>query len=162
MTGEDLVEKIIFPLFSTFTGAFLAFRYQYKIEKRRDKRQVLQHLVAYRNVGADELDWIKMMNIVNVVFHDDEIVRQEYAKYLDLIEPDKIKSGEYIDVYYDMLYEMAKASGYSQLIRSDLTQYYAPIGLRQHYPLRGRMARRRIPKFSYLSSPLLRKRRIKG
>ena len=65
--NSDLLLKIIIPLCSAgigaIIGATLAYRNQYRIELKRDKRAVIQNLMMYRNVGAHELDWIKALNV---------------------------------------------------------------------------------------------------
>jgi hypothetical protein len=134
MSGEAILEKIVIPMVATFAGAFLAFRYQHTIEKRRDKRTIVQSLMIFRNVGADELEWIKAMNAVEIVFHDNERVRQLWAKYLEYTsDMEKFKQSRHIDVYYEMLYEMCRDCGYNQITESDLRQFYSPNALSKHY-----------------------------
>jgi hypothetical protein len=136
MDSIDILEKVCIPLVATFSGAFLAFRYQHSIEIRRDKRAVVQNLMMYNNVGADELDWIKALNVIEIVFHNHERVRQLYHRFLNLTTPPNDQTFEYIDVYYEMLYLMARNSGYTQLTLSDIKNCYAPRALQAHYPTR--------------------------
>ncbi|MEP7377028.1 MAG: DUF6680 family protein [Chitinophagaceae bacterium] len=130
-----MIERVFIPLFATFIGAFMAFRYQYAIEKRRDKRAVVQQLMMYRNVGADELDWIKHMNVIDIVFHDNEIVRQLFDHYMDWVSTDeKFHTHNHVRVYYEMLYLMCQDCGYSQITEYDLKRnVYSPNALRDHY-----------------------------
>lgn len=106
------------------------------IEKNREKRAIVQHLMMYRNVGADELDWIKMMNIVDVVFHDNERVRQLWQLHNECIVLPRFHTGEHIEVFYEMLYEMCQDCGYNQMMKADLKNVYSPIALSEHYPHR--------------------------
>lgn len=77
MTLTDVLsKKIIAPLLTACIGAILAFRYQHRIELKREKRYILQTLMMYRNVGANELDWIKALNAVDIVYHDNKKVRE--------------------------------------------------------------------------------------
>lgn len=56
MTFTDVLIKIIVPLLTACIAAILAFRYQRTMELKRDKRLVIQTLMIYRNVGANELE----------------------------------------------------------------------------------------------------------
>jgi hypothetical protein len=136
LSGIDILEKIFIPLVATFSGAWLAFRYQRSIEKNRDKRAVVQNLMMYRNVGADELDWIKSMNVIDVVFHNNEAVRQLYDQYLEWVRTtEKFKTGNHVRVYYEMLYKMAQDCGYTQITQYDIQKnVYSPNALQIHYP----------------------------
>lgn len=145
---EYFIEKILFPLFSTFIGAFLAFRYQYLIEKRKDKRLVVQTLMIYRNVAADELDWIKAMNAIDLVFHDNERVRQLFDKYIECVNDDaKFLAADHVKVYYQMVYLMAQDCGYTQIMEADVKKnVYSPRALNIHYP-------NRYPDFHFDNTP---------
>lgn len=136
MTFDVLLEKIVFPLAATFTGAFLAFRYQHSIERDKEKRAVVQVLMAYRNVAADELKWIEYMNIIDIVFHDNERVRQLYDKYLDCVgDTERFITKEHVDVYYEMVYCMCQDCGYKQIMQRDVKRnVYSPTALEKHYP----------------------------
>jgi hypothetical protein len=136
MSLEGIIEKILIPLGATFAGAFLAFRSQSTIEKNKEKRAILQNLVVYRNVGAEELDWIKSVNAIDLVFHNNERVRQLFSLFYEIV-CDEVRYGksEHVDVYYEMLYEMAKDCGYDQMTVSEIkSKVYSPQALSRHYP----------------------------
>ncbi len=129
------VAEILVPLCATFTGAFFAFRYQHSIENNREKRSVVQTLMMYRNVGADELDWIKALNAADLVFHDNEKVRRLLSLFFQYTaEPARMQAKEHVDVYYKMVYEMCQDCGYSQMMEADLRNFYSPKALSKHYP----------------------------
>jgi hypothetical protein len=137
MSGEEIFEKVAIPLFATFSGAFLAFRYQYSIEKNRDKRAIVQNLMMYRNVGADELEWIKAMNAAEIVFHNSERVRHLITDFFDCTDDEaRVGRDEHVPIYNEMVYEMAQDCGYTQITISDIKRVYSPIGLAAHYPNR--------------------------
>lgn len=136
MTVADLLQKVIIPLLAAFFGATLAFRYQYRIELKREKRIVLQNLMIYRNIGAHELDWINSMNAIEIVFHRDQKVRELYRKFLAQTLPDVFHQGLHVETYVDLVYEMARCSGYKHLTKHEIRDCYNPIALNQHYPAR--------------------------
>lgn len=134
MTLTDFFEKVLIPLVAAGIGAVLAFRYQNHLELKRDKRHIIQALMMYRNVGANELDFIKALNAVDIVFHDNKKVRTLLHTYFDqLVEP-YFHNYQWRDTFFEMLYEMAQSSGYSNLTKDDIRNYYSPRALDWHYP----------------------------
>lgn len=131
-----IFEKIAVPLIAAFTGAILAFRYQRTLELKRDKRIIIQTLMIYRNVGAEELDWIKALNAIDVVFSKDKKVRELFHKFISETKPPTYQSYAWIETFYEMLHEMAKCSDYETLSMQDIREYYSPEALKMHYPNR--------------------------
>ena len=79
MTGNEFIQYVLIPLSAAIVGAIigavLAFWYQRKMEIRRDKRGLMQVLMGYRTTGAIEIDWIRALNMVDAVFHDNKKVK---------------------------------------------------------------------------------------
>lgn len=136
MKLEDVIEKIAMPLIAAFIGAVLAFRYQSTIELKRDKRAVIQNLMIYRNVGAQELDWIKALNAIDVVFNKDRKVIELFHTFLAQTRRPLYDNGQWIETFYQLIYEMAKCSDYKNLTMHEIRDFYSPEALDQHYPNR--------------------------
>jgi len=136
MTFTDVLLKIIVPLLAACIGAILAFRYQHTLELKRDKRHIIQALMMYRNVGANELDFIKALNAVDIVFHNNKKVRELLHTYFDQTVEPYFQNYQWRDTFFEMLYEMAQSSGYSNLTKDDIRNYYSPKALEWHYPNR--------------------------
>ena len=114
MTNIDILEKIVTPLIAAFVGAVLAFR--------------------YRNVGANELDFIKMLNATDVVYHDNKEVRDLLHTYFAQTVRPIFESGQYVETFYRLVFAMAKDCGYNNLSMNDIRDFYAPEALLIHYP----------------------------
>ena len=112
MTNLDIFFRVITPFISACVGAILAFSYQHKTELKRDKRNIVQALMMYRNVTVEELDFIKALNAVDIVFHDNKNVTQLCHKYFDQLHPAIFHTYQWRDTFHDMLYEMAQSVGY--------------------------------------------------
>jgi hypothetical protein len=136
MTQSEFLEKILIPLLAAFLGAILAFRYQHKMELRREKRYILQTLMMYRNVGADELDWIKALNAIDLVYMNHPKVIELYHTFIAYTQPEMFATRQYMDVFYNLLYEMGQCSGHKKLTLAYIRDYYAPEALNLHYPNR--------------------------
>jgi hypothetical protein len=135
MTNIDIFFRVITPFISACLGAILAFTYQRKTELRKDKRSILQALMIYRNVGVQELEFIKALNAVDVVFHDNKKVRQLCHTYFDQLNPNISHTLQWRETFHEMLFEMAQSSGYKNLTKDDIRNCYSPKALDWHYPL---------------------------
>jgi hypothetical protein len=122
----DILEKIIIPLLSAFIGALLAFIYQRRQQKRQDKLYVFGALMANRHAGATDADFVKALNLTDVVFHKNQKVREALHKYF-LYTKHPIHAGTpRLEAFYDLLRYMAEDIGYKNLKHSDLSDFYAP------------------------------------
>lgn len=130
---ENLIFKIIAPIVSAFLGAMSAFWYQRVLDKRREKRAVIQTLMMYRNVGAKELDWINALNVVDIVFSDNKKVTDLYHDFIAQCDPSLYSNGQWIETFYSLVEEMAKRSGYNGLSKQQIREFYQPEALRFHY-----------------------------
>lgn len=133
MTFYELLEKFGIPLIAAFLGALLAFAYQRKLESNRDKRILLQTLMIYRNVGSNDLEFIKALGAVDLVFVNDKKVIIEYHRFLSLTKPPLFANQQYVEVFYTMLYEMGQCSDYNNLSLDSIREFYSPEALNWHY-----------------------------
>src|ERR1700677_4691855 len=129
MTFMEVLERLIAPLLAAFLGAILAFRYQRRTELKKEKRQILQAMMAYRNVTSNELDWIKSLNMIDIVYYDCPKVKELLHKYFAYTKPGLFQSGQHIDVVYELIFEMCKNCGYKKLSLADVRDFYAPVAL---------------------------------
>jgi hypothetical protein len=134
MTNLDIFFRVITPFISACVGAILAFAYQRKTELKRDKRNIVQALMMYRNVGVEELDFIKALNAIDIVFHDDKKVRDLCHTYFDQLNVPVFHNLQWRDTFHEMLYAMAQSSGYKKISKDDIRRFYAPNALDIHYP----------------------------
>lgn len=134
MSTINFITLIVIPLLSASLGALLAFRYQSKMELKREKRLVIQTLMMYRNVRANELDWIKVLNAVDIVFHDETKVRALYHTFIHQVTPPLFSNSQWLETFFNMLLEMCHCSGYKKITLQDIRDYYAPNALNNHYP----------------------------
>jgi hypothetical protein len=140
MTNIDLVEKVIIPIGAAFVGAIvgaiLAFKYQNRMELNREKRQILQILMMYRSVGANELNFINALNTVDTVYHDNKVVRELLHTFFEQTMPDLFSTKQHVETFYKMLHEMAIDCGYDNLTLHEIRDSYSPEILDLHYPNR--------------------------
>ncbi|MDE3183263.1 MAG: hypothetical protein KGM16_07590 [Bacteroidota bacterium] len=134
MAFIDIAYKVLIPLIAACVGAILAFRYQRTTELKRDKRFIIQSLMMYRNVGVQELDWIKALNAIDIVFHNDKKVRELYHSFLAQTTVPLYSNGQWVETFNKMLHETTLCTEYSNVSIHDIRDFYAPNILELHYP----------------------------
>ena len=137
MTKNEFIQYVIIPLVAAgigaAIGAIMAFRYQRKMEIQRDRRGIMQMVMAYRSVGAIEIDWIKALNMIDIVFHDNKNIKVLLRRYLFLIDDSRYATGEHQGVLVQLIYEMGQVSGYKDLTESDIRDSYSPKAIQSIY-----------------------------
>ncbi len=123
----NLVAIIVAPVAAVWIGQWL----QDRAEKRKDKMEIFKTLMIARNSWS--LDSYKALNIIDIVFADDETVRKRWKEYYDKLcvenpsdtELKKIKTAQ------DKLLEaMAVSLGYKDKITWETIQNpYVPQGM---------------------------------
>lgn len=128
MTTNDIWTKIFIPLTAAFIGALLAFWSQRLLKKREDKKAIFGTLMAYRNWGPYDQDFVKALNLVVVVFSGHAKVKEAFHKYLTCFRSKDVYSdGQRVDAIFHLMSEMAKAIGYSNLKHNDIKDYFVQL-----------------------------------
>lgn len=137
MTKNEFVQYVIIPLIAAIVGsiigAILAFRYQRKMEIQRDKRGLMQMLMAYRTVGAIEIDWIKALNMIDIVFHDNKEIKRLLRSYMFQTDTSRYSNGQHQTVLVELLVQIGRECGYTELTEADIRDGYNPKALRHIY-----------------------------
>src|SRR5260221_5899727 len=131
--SEKIFISLIASVIGAIIGAMLAFWYQRKLEIQRDKRGLMQMLMAYRTVGAVEIDWIKALNMIDIVFHNNKEVKRLFRSYMHHTDTSIYANGHHQTVLVELLVEMWKSCGYTELTEADIRDGYNPIALRHIY-----------------------------
>jgi hypothetical protein len=137
MNGNEFVQYVIIPLSAAIVGAIigavLAFRYQRTMEIQRDKRGLMQMLMAYRTIGAVEIDWVKALNMIDIVFHDNKEIKRLFRSYMFHTDVSRYSTGHHQTVLVELLVEIGKTCGYTELTEADIRDGYNPKALRHIY-----------------------------
>ncbi|MFL9484200.1 DUF6680 family protein [Chitinophagaceae bacterium LWZ2-11] len=120
----DILEKIAAPLIAAFLGALLAFRYQNKMEKKKNKIYIIATLMAYRHEGVYSEDFVKCLNMVDIVFHDNKKIKDALHRYFTSVSDIGYSGGQRIDAFFDLILEMAQDVGYSNLKHTDVRDFF--------------------------------------
>ena len=124
MTLIEVLEKIGIPLIAAFIGAVCAFTYNIRLQKHNDKKLVLATLMAFRFAGVYEVEFVKALNMVDIVFYDNKKVRELLHKYYTYYSNSIYSGGHRVDTIFEMMFEMGKDIGYKELKQSDIKDFF--------------------------------------
>lgn len=125
----NIIAIIVIPIFAVLIGQWL----QSRSEKRKDKVRVFSHLMSYRAIGYVDQQSVNILNLIPIVFNDDNNVVEKYNIYLKSLNiktedfPQKQKEIE--NNKTKMLEEMAKNLGYKNINWEIIQNPYLPQGL---------------------------------
>ena len=123
----NIIAIVLIPIVAVIVGQKL----QDRAEKRRDKLTVFKVLMTNRFCWSPES--VYAMNIIDIVFADDETVRQAWKAYYEKLciqEPDEMQIKQIKTAQEKMLESMAASLGYKDKITWDTIQNpYIPKGM---------------------------------
>lgn len=133
MTISDLlniVALIVIPIVAVLIGRWL----QNRADKRKDKMQIFKTLMIARVYGWT-VDSVNAMNLIDIIFADEVVVRREWKSYYSKLCTEKTsfteeELQEIMQAEYAMLQEMAKSLGYKKDIAWEAVHtLYKPKGM---------------------------------
>jgi hypothetical protein len=129
----NIAVPLVAALIGAIIGAIMAFRYQRKMEIQRDKRGLMQMLMAYRTIGAVEVDWIKALNMIDIVFHDNKEVKRLLRSYMYHTDTSRYPTGHHREVLVQLLVAIGKECGYTEITETDIRDGYNAISISHIY-----------------------------
>ena len=111
------------PLFAVL----ITLWYQQRKERRDEKRAVFFALYAHRRSEPIAQDWVRALNLIDVVFQNKpEVVRLWNEYYAMLANFEATRDEDRNRKYLDLLSAVAQASGFRSLPQTSIDRYYSP------------------------------------
>lgn len=129
--GINLIAIIVIPIIAIIIGQKL----QDRAKKREDKMYILKTLMTARIYGWTA-DSVHSLNIIDIVFARDELVRSAWEKLYDFycthagkeLSEDEIK--EAVGLNNKLIEEIAKSIGYKEeIVAASIKKPYKPDGM---------------------------------
>ena len=118
--------NIIAILLSPVIAVLVTLWYQSRREKRNTKLSLFITLMAYRKLNKPTHDWAKSLNLIDIVFADNQdVVKLWHEYYEHLCEDSSTQATQH--TYLNLLSEMAKVLGYKGLQQTDIDKFYRPM-----------------------------------
>lgn len=109
---DNTIIIILSALLSGLIATGLTLFWQYRNGRRNERNMIFKTLMAYR-FHVSNIDNIKALNLVEVVFHDVNEVSEAYRNFI--IESRKKESNETFDAYITLLEKIAKSLKYKNI-----------------------------------------------
>lgn len=134
MASTQLI-PIAASVLGAIVGSFIGFLWQTRNDRRKEKKKVLSTLMAYRGIGAAEHEWVKALNMIDVVFYSNKKVRILLHDYFKHLYRPLFDTGQHGKILLDLIHEMIKDIGYKRIKQTDIMDFYFPEALGQRYPI---------------------------
>lgn len=108
-------------------GVIFTLWFQSRKEKKDQKQRLFLMLMAHRKSNPPTLDLVNGLNLVDVVFADSRMVVSLWHQYYDLLCQGAVNWHLAESKYLDLLSEMAKVLGYTNLSQTDISRFYSPV-----------------------------------
>src|ERR1700743_1259865 len=103
--------SVLIPIVAAIIGAFFGFIWQTQFDKRKDKKSILSVLMMYRGLKAQQDDFVKAINVIDVYFHDNKEVIGLRREYIRQLTRPLFDTGHHEKVLLDLILAMAKDLG---------------------------------------------------
>ena len=127
MTNDQIFVNVFIPVAAALgggiVGAIIASKNQKTIIRHNDKKYVLAQLMSNRHEGPTNEDFVKALNMVVVIFHDNKAVKESLRRYHALSMGSVWSGGERITAIYNLMRDMAVDIGFD-LNHSDLNDFF--------------------------------------
>lgn len=97
-----------------------------KKEKLEAKRELFFTLMKQRKTFFVSKERADALNLIDVVFQDDDKVREAWKNYLSSLNPNSAEFQNNNAYLLDLLSEMAQSLGYKQLKQTEIDRFYEP------------------------------------
>lgn len=121
----SVISIILIPIFAVCLGQYL----QDRVSIRNEKVEVFKNLMFYRNLGYTDMEPVKNLNLVPILFIKNKKIMESYNEYVDIAN----KKSTMIDYFQkleqskkSLLEEMAKELGYKQINWKIIENSYLP------------------------------------
>lgn len=121
-----LIIPIVASILGALLGAFLGFLWQTRAEKSRNKKNILGIIMAYRGLLAEEDEFVRALNLVDLYFYDNKEVRLLVHDYFKHLYSPLYETGHHARILLSLILAMAKDVGYGDLQANDITDFYFP------------------------------------
>ena len=100
-----------------------------KKEKLEAKRDLFFTLMKQRKTSYAIQERADALNLIDVVFQDDDKVREAWKNYLSSLNPNSADFPNSNAYLLDLLSEMAQTLGYKKLKQTEIDRFYEPQGI---------------------------------
>ena len=114
-------------LLGPLAGVIFTLWFQARKEKNDAKNRLFLILMAHRKSNPPTFDLVNGLNLIDAVFSKNQSVVLLWHQYYDLLSQERVNWHLAEAKYLDLLSEMAKVLGYSELSQTSIARFYSPV-----------------------------------
>ena len=118
----QVVAVAIVPLIVWLVGV----KYQDRKTRKQAQLDLFLTLMANRQKNPISEAWVDALNSIDVVFQDNQKVRNAWRDYLDSLNQKSAHFDNQNSYKLDLLSEIAESLGYKQLKQTEIDRFYSP------------------------------------
>lgn len=118
----QIIAVAIIPIIVWFMGV----KHQDRKAKKEAQLKVFFTLMADRGSNPITKDWVDALNLIDIVFQDNQSVRDAWKEYLGSLNEKSPHFDSQQSFKLDLLSEMAVALGYENLKQTEIDRFYSP------------------------------------
>jgi hypothetical protein len=104
----------------------LGIKYQDRQAKKNAQLKLFLTLMSDRKSNPITKEWVDSLNVIDVVFQNNQKVRQAWREYLDSLNEKSPHFESSNSFQLDLLSAMAKSLGYKNLKQTEIDRFYSP------------------------------------
>ena len=108
-------------------GVIFTLWFQARKDKADAKNRLFLVLMAHRKSNPPTFDLVNGLNLIDAVFAKDRKIVELWHQYYDLLSQDRVNGHLAEAKYLDLLSEMARVLGYSEMSQTAIARFYSPI-----------------------------------
>ena len=113
-------------LFGPLAAVWWTLRHQDRAQRRGAKERLFLTLMAHRRANPPSAEWTNSLNLIDVVFSDNEKVVGLWHTLYMVLETKPWNQQRYTHAFLELMSEMARSLGYRRLSQTDIDKSYAP------------------------------------
>lgn len=100
--------------------------HQDRTQKSQAKERLFRVLMAHRKSIPPHHEWVNAMNVIDVVFQDEDKVLELWHELYDILVQAPLNEERRVHKSLELLSEMARVLGYKKLTQTDIDKFYSP------------------------------------
>jgi hypothetical protein len=128
MTTAEVI-AIIAIAFGPFSAVLVSMWIQKRQRTKDTQMQVFLALMANRKAFPIEKDFVRALNLIDVVFAKESAITQKWHRYYDLLGMKPRQMDVEGHTYIELLSAIALHLGYDNIQQTDIDKFYLPEGL---------------------------------
>ena len=120
---------VLATAFGPIAAVVITLWHQGRKQRRDAKMGVFFTLMANRKLQPIQPEWVRALNLIDVIFADAPKVLAAWSSFYDYIHIEPMDTKQFEHRHIELLTAIARDLGFKDLAQVSIDKYYAPRGL---------------------------------